>query len=592
MIERYGVQFADGVSEAVIELQMAFDTGSSVGSLHKAPGFLGAFEHLRRAIDLIFNQGKEKLILWNEWTELMFRAFAEHREIPITGPGASYKTTVAAAYSVLFWLADPMRTKVIGSSTSIGALREKLWKDILRFYKSSGCNFGNPVNHPHPKIQTVKGDDSCGLFGVAVEQGDTDSAVDRIKGRHAPRVLVVIDEGTGAQPAIVEACVNLSTGCDKYQLVMLANMSSYFNEFGKLAEPENGWPSVTVEDEQWKTKRGGLAIHLDGHKSPNVLAGRKKYPGLISQEDLDTTAKAYGEQSARYWVERRGFAPPEGITKTVLSETMIMKFGAKDKATWVSDYIIGAGLDPAFEGGDRCILRFGKCGLVDVEHPIGSVQLDQNLNSILNARLKTTRTVISLEERLQIKVDVTSKEPIHYQIARRVKDECLSRGVEPRYFAIDSTGEGGGLADILAREWSPEINRVEFGGRATDDPVSDANPRKAFEEYLNRVTQLWLDFRTLVQAGQIRNLDNETAQEFCKRFYDMRGNLMRVETKSEMKARTGKSPDDADAVVVLTAMFKKRSPQLSRTGSTLDRTKNWREFVMKRNITPEYAVAD
>lgn len=584
MIERYGATFADGVADAVIELQFAFGTGSSVGSLHSAPGFLGAFEHLRKAIDLIFNR-KEKLIIWNEWTELMFRAFIENREIPITGPSASWKTTCAAAYAVLFCLADPLRSKILGSSTTIGALREKLWKDILRFWKAAGPSFGNSVNHPHPKIQINKGDDSCGLFGVAVEQGDTDAAVDRIKGRHAPRVLVVIDEGTGAQPAIVEACVNLSTGCDKYQLIMLANMSSYFNEFGKLAEPENGWQSVTVENESWKTRRGGFCIHLDGHKSPNVLAGRKKYPGLISQEDLDTAAKAYGENSARYWVERRGFAPPEGITKTVLSETMIMKFGAKDKPTWVSDFTLGAGLDPAFEGGDRCILRFGKCGLVDIDEPVIE-------NAVILRTQKRTKTVIALSDRVHIKVDVTSKEPIHYQIARKVKDECLSRGVEPKHFAIDSTGEGGGLADILSREWSPDILRVEFGGRASDDPVSDANPRKASEEYLNRVSELWYSFRVLVQNGQVRELDDLAAQEFCKRFYDMRGNYIRVESKSEMKARTGKSPDDADAVVVLCAMFKKRDHQLTRTGSPLDRTKNWRKFVMARNLEIEYAVVE
>ncbi len=42
-------------------------------------------------------------------------------------------------------------------------------------------------------------------------------------------------------------------------------------------------------------------------------------------------------------------------------------------------------------------------------------------------------------------------------------DKCNKRGVPPDKFALDSSGEGGGLADILTREWGV-VHRVEFGG--------------------------------------------------------------------------------------------------------------------------------
>src|SRR6266403_3546307 len=115
MIERYGVTFSDGATDADIELWMAFDIHDDKESLHTAKGFLGAFEHLQRAIELLYNRN-EKLIIWNEWSELMFRAFVDNREIPIAGPAASWKTTCAACYAHAFWLADPARTKVIASS--------------------------------------------------------------------------------------------------------------------------------------------------------------------------------------------------------------------------------------------------------------------------------------------------------------------------------------------------------------------------------------------------------------------------------------------------------------------------------------------
>jgi hypothetical protein len=585
-IQKYGVTWGRGATDAAIELWMAFDVHpSSTPSLHTAPGFMGAFEHLQRAIDLIWNK-KGPVFIWNEWTEMMMRGFIEEREVALSGAGASWKTTSMSLYAVCFWMADPLNSRIVITSTTLDGLRARIWKEVAKFFRASQCGFGNIVNHPHPQIQTVKGDSGTGIFGIAVEQGDVDKAVENIQGRHAPKTLVEVDEMTGVSAAIVNAGANLEKGCTRFQMIGSANPESEFDQHGIFAEPENGFASITPETGKWRTKRGGLGIHLNGLKNPNVMAGRNIFPGMITIDDIEISKKRDGENSPKFWKYVIGFWCPEGITKTVLSSTMIDKFKAREKAVWIGDYTIGAGLDPAFEGGDRCILRFGKCGMVEIDGIV-----DRTLNGIVNPR-KEQKSVISLSDRIQIKIDVTSKEPIHYQIARKVKDECTTRGVEPRMFALDSTGEGGGLADILSREWSPEIMRVEFGGRASDQPVSDTNPRPAYEEYFNRVTDLWLYFRTLIQQGQIRGLDIDTAQEFCKRYYDMRGNLMRLESKSEMKARTGRSPDDADAVVVLAALFRKRSNDLSKTSGEYARSKRWKDFIMTRNHEVEYAVAE
>lgn len=586
MIEKYGVTFADGATEAAIELWMAFDVNQGGTSLHQAEGFLGAFNHLQRAIDIIWNSNGRNMLLWNDWSELLMRTWieslfggtperpVESAENPITGPSSSYKSTCAACYAVAFWLADPLRTKVIPNSTSLGGLRERIWKDIVQFYRASKCGFGNVVNHPTPKIQTIKGDDSTGIHGIAVEQGDINRAVDRIKGRHAPRVLVEIDEATGAQPAIVQACVNLQTGCEKFQLIALANAASYFDEHGKLSEPMNGWNSITVESETWKTKRGGLAIHLDGHKAPNVLAGYKKYPSMVSQEDLDTAARQYGENSPRYYQERRGFWPPEGITKTVLSEAIIVKFHARDKPVWVGSKVKIAALDPSYEGGDKKVLGFASVGQID----------DNGL----------IHTAMCFDEVLILKVDITSKEPIHYQIARQVREECKARGVEPYYFGMDVSGEGGGTADIFKREWSGDFLEVEFGGRATDRRVSPINPRKGWEEYGNRVTQLWYGFRRGVEQNQIRGMTIQMATEFCQRNYEMRGHLLMAESKTKMKARMGHSPDEADMAVVAHELALDRgllpSDTIDNPGGRTQQ-ESWQEFARKLSPVSTYAKA-
>lgn len=572
MIEKYGVTFADGATEAAIELWMSFDINQGGVSLHQAEGFLGAFNHLQRAIDIIWNSNGRNMLIWNEWTELMMRSFIENREIPVSGPSASWKSTCAACYGVAFWMADPLRTKVIVSSTSLGGLRERIWKDILGFYRASKCGFGNVINHPNPKIQTIKADDSTGLHGIAVEQGDVNKAIDKIKGRHAPRVLVEIDEATGAQSAIVDVTMNLETGCERFQLIPIANPSSYFDEHGKLSEPENGWNSITVDSTTWKTKRGGLAVHLDGLKSPNVLAGYKKYPGMISQDDIDIAAKRDGEFSPRFWQERRGFWPPEGITKTVLTEAIIVKFHARDKPVWVGSKVKIAALDVAFEGGDQKPLGFINVGKID----------DNG----------TIHTVMCFDEVLYLKVDITSKEPIHYQITRQVREECKSRGVEPYYFGMDTTGEGGGTADILKREWSGDFLSVEFGGRASDRRISDINPRKGWEEYANRVSELWYQFRRGVELDQVRGMPIEMATEFCQRNYEVRGHLIIVESKTKMKARIGHSPDVADMGVIAYEVAIDRGllpfdAAVNPSGRT--QQENWMDFAKSISPVSKYA---
>jgi hypothetical protein len=230
-----------------------------------------------------------------------------------------------------------------------------------------------------------------------------------------------------------------------------------------------------------------VCIHLDGLKSPNLIAGRALYPGMLGQSDLDNTIDIYGVDSPQFWQMRRGYWTPEGIQKTILTMPMIVKGRAKDRATFDVDYVQGASLDPAFEGGDRCVLRFGKCGN------------------------EQGKKVLSLGEKIFIQTKAVPDDPIHYQIVRQVREECQKRGVPPHLFALDSTGEGGGLASIFQREWSREILCVEFGGRPSKHPVSQTNPKRADQEYDRRVTELWFFFRLLVQNEQV-GLDDETAK--------------------------------------------------------------------------------
>jgi hypothetical protein len=528
------------------------------------------FEHLKKCVDLFWNRKIPDSYMWNDWTELMQETFCQNDFVTITGSAASWKTTSAAVYVLTEWFAAPAETVVICTSTTLPGLRRRIWKEITRYYRIDPA-IGNLVQSKNC-IQFQKGSDDAGIFGIAAEEGEINKAVGRIIGFHSPFIYVLIDEMPYTSEAILEACVNLRTGAKRFKFIGLGNSDNKLDPHGRACEPLNGWDSVAPEHQFWETKRG-VCIHLDCYDSPNVKAGRVVYPGLLTQQDIDQTIKDYGEDSPQFWQQRRGFWAPESVSRTVISPALIEKFEAKKKAVWNANFRLGAGLDPAFEGGDRCILRIGKCGM-DIRG----------------------KMVLSLEEKIKIGLAAGTKDdPLHYQIVRQVKEACVARDIPPNMVAIDSTGEGGGLLSIFHREWSAEVIGIEFGGGAdANRRVSDTSMKKANEEYFNKVTQLWFQFRTLLMNGQIRGLDDDTAIEFCQRRWRMVGRLMQAEPKSEMKERTRRSPDDADAVVVLSELFFRTVNDFRQSGLEITQDKRfekWRE-KMSADIEEEaYATS-
>jgi len=527
---------------------------------------LGRYQHLRNSIDCIWNVHHKDCFIWNDWSERLMRGFAENKWVTATGPAASWKTTSAALYALCSFYADPKNTVVICTSTTLDGLRRRIWKEILKYHRLRPL-FGNPVISRNC-IQFTKGRDDAGIFGLATDKGEIEKAIGKIIGFHAPKIVVMVDEMPYTPEAIVEACVNLETGARRFEFKGLGNADDHLDPHGRMSEPKEGWDSVSVDTEEWETKRG-ICIHLDGLKSPNILDKTRNYPGMLCQADIDTTAEVYGVDSPQFWQMRRGFWAPESLQKTVLSMPMIVKTGAMGDCSFDQSYVNVAALDPAFDGGDRCVLRLGRCGDVNGKR------------SLLLGATHYIKTVIR------------SDDPQHYQITRSVREICTGEGVEPYYFGLDSTGEGGGLSNIMQKEWSREILCVEFGGRATSEAVSDTNSKPSNEEYDRRVTQLWFFFRLLLLNEQIRGLDFTTATEFCRRWWQMRGPYISLETKVKMKERTRKSPDHADNAVIMAQVGHARcglSPRsISHSESRQDSP--WKRFLAKRQLDTEYAAS-
>ena len=527
-------------------------------------GGLGSLRHLINAHNLIW---PEFAPTYHEWTHERFKTFLEgHKVISLAGGAGTAKSADAARYALLWWWALPEHRTVIVCSTTITALSKRIWAYITAgCYKSCGNLPGIISNSPPPKILHDRRDPKHGIHGAALKEGQTERTLADLIGIHPDEgLLVIVDEATDVTPAIYDAITNWDAGGVKFQMIVIGNSKSRLDPHGRLSKPIAGWNTIDPDnDTKWETDNG-VCLYHDCYKSPYVQhPERKQLSFLISSKKIAMEQKRLGINDPKFWRFVRGFWPPDDITKTVLSLSMVEKYRAQEPARWEGRWQITlAGLDPAFTSeGDECILRFATMG--------------PDERGILCLDFGGEENVISLA------LNAKSKEPISYQIVRQTKEECIGRGVLPNHFGADTWGFGIGAGDIFETEWSDEIHRIITIGAASDRYVDSEMTDQAFQLYDRAVTEMWFAMKSFCESGQIRGLDDATIEEFCTREYSWKGRRLSIEKKKDYKERMGYgdgptgSPDRADAATIVLEVAQRLGFAPGKREIDLDERGDW-----------------
>lgn len=546
---RYGIRLEARLNVLELELYCM-----RVGH-RQEDGGLGRYGHFRVVCQMVF-----PWIEWNPWLEWLCQRLLEfpaeverrvrRRTMSLTGCGAAGKTFGVTLVAVVWWMCDPANSSVVLTSTEKSVIRRRMWPVVDRLFKgmcvpgtgmagkqAQWLEFGHFVDSM-TKWNAQKGDDLHGVTAVAVAKGDTQKAVDYLKGVHARRMFLMIDEATATPEAIMLTITNMEKGCDELVVVIIGNAVSKMDPHGRACEPMAGWESVTVEDEEWPTKgvaewglEPGVCLHFDGKKSPNVLAGKNVAPRLFSVENWEKAVANADKDGVGFWSQTRGFWPPAGVTDSIFAEQALIKHGARRKdVVWLGKTTRIAFLDPAF-GGDNCVFLSGTFG----ETADGGGEV----------------LMFDEPECVPITADPSKKHEVEYQIMEWCRARCWKLGVRPECFGLDAWGTGRGVRSIFAREWSTAIQSVEWGEGPSDRAAGADDPRPAKEVYANQSTELHFRLRDMMWAGQLRGVALLIAQELCARTYTMTGRKYQVQTKDDYKLRNGKSPDYGDAGVGL-----------------------------------------
>lgn len=503
-------------------------------------------QHFVNFTKIVF--GDPRGIFYFEWNPNAMRilgSFYKHNILAIAGHKSSGKTETLALIGAMWFFLFPKDTKVIVTSTTVAAAKDKVWGKIKLIWIHLEKYFGpnivpgklvdsqNRIRFEHNGVKS----ETRGIVLLASESSSEKESADKLQGTKAERMIVMGDEFATLKHSLLNTVLNNLTANKQCKLAGAFNPNSFYDPGGIISRPKGGWATITEDDDEWETEiepfgLKGYCIRFDGEKSPNVVLGEERWKGLLTLEKLQQIGPI-GTKTKGYYEQIRGFWSPAGDLDSIYTETEIVKYGAdRPCTTWVEPPVMMAGLDPAYvHGGDRAVLTIGKCGIA------------------VNVDTQTKQKVFELTHIYNLDEDITNKSISKSEwIVKITKQKLAEHKVDVRNFAIDATGGGEPFGALIAREIGLGFINVCFAGRASDLPVSRNDSRKGKDRFFNMASELWYVGRELIRTGQLKGLRPDAVAEMVSRTYQERAGVVQIESKKDMRLRTKKSPDISDSL--------------------------------------------
>lgn len=505
---------------------------------------LGLFAHMKALIGYLWPDMDQ-----HRWFDLIVKEWCQNRLTTLMGSKNSGKTRTMSAIGLADYYCFPYSTLSLFTSTSEKGLELRIWGDVKSLHLQAKNRYdwlpGNPIDSLHAiTSDNLKEDQIRDMRrGLICLGGDK---IGEIVGIKQQRRRLFADEFQHMGPAFIEALANLNDG--DFKGAFSGNPLGDGDPLDKLAEPKEGWGSISEPDKTtvWNTRDiGGRCINLIGTDSPNFDQSQDpepKYPYMINQKSIDRVVARFSMNSFQYFSQCKGIRMAGMDAMKVITRDMCMEFHALEQVFWQNETRTSIyAIDAAYGniGGDRCVG--------------GSIEFGQDVTG--KRILSVNRPVI-----IPVKPHKMAGRSPEDQIALFVRDECERDRIIPAHVFYDATGRGS-LGTSFARLWSADVNPVEFGGAPSERPITSEltildhttgqwRLMKAYEHFSKFVTELYFVVRYIVESGQMRNLPEEVMAEGCRRIWRMvRGDKIEIETKAEMKERTGESPDLFDWLV-------------------------------------------
>jgi|SRR5215469_1484643 len=506
--------------------------------------------------------GLAGLLLWGEAlfnigptaVQKLFRFVRSTQNMIVLGAAAMGKTYSLICYCLLDWLRDPEYTEIKVISTTSGHAKSQSFSTLQRLYQAAliplpGLSMDGFVGL-NPK------DRHSAITLVAIPQGEDGRGV--LQGyhpvpRHKPhpifgsmsRVRALLDEAEEIPSGVWEGVANLLAsgwGAEAVKVACATNPRDVTSKLAQLAEPNTGWTTLNMDtDKEWVSSERWNVLRLDGADCENVIEKKLVFPGFLTWEGFEKFALELGGQSPKYLTFGRGMYPLAALQNTLipysLLEAVIGQFIFQGR-------VVGcAGIDLAFEGGDRIVLATGSYGKAVGFQPLNGTPV----------LWKKARYCVQVNQYYELPKEKT------IALASSIEIRCKGLNIHPDWITCDRTGVGTGVHDALCEQWAGSIRGIMWGSESGQRKLLSDDHDFAVEIYDGIDTEMYARTRKYLEFGFIAfHPQVQTAQlfkELSGRRYQpaTKGTTgkprIRLEPKKEFRKRLGWSPDIADAVV-------------------------------------------
>jgi len=544
---KYGLEWG---SADPLQIEFQFIRGGGFVTIDRQKFGLGLFEHFKAAMSLAWIEDDH-----HRWSDLILKNLLENRLTVIVGSRDSSKTRTVSKWALIDYWCFPNETLTLMTSTDTRGLELRVWGDIKSLHERARERFpwlaGNLVDSKHGLFTdyVAKGDNvrdmRKGIIGIPMlsSQGEfMGQALRNFAGIKQKRRRILGDEMQYIPTDYLKVLDSLDKGDFKGGL--LGNpIADNGKALDRVSEPKCGWSAQgdITKTSVWPNKYNGVTVNLVGIDSPNFDAATpNRYDYMVDQSDVDRVSKRPGgKDSIEWWSQIMGVRKSGAVSNKVLTMSEIREYGGFDGVVWLADDAVKVySIDAGF-GGDPCVrtwLKFGR--------EVGG------------------QDVIEFGDQRVIPILMSSKLTAEEQISHYARAECLTLGIPFANVFFDA-GMYATLAVWMSRLLSSEVNAVNFGGTATQRPVSNdtfvfddkmqqRRLKTCYEAYSKFVTELWFSVRLAAQCRQLKKFPREAAEEFGRRQWEYVSNdRYELEKKDDYKLRYGgESPNNADSLAI------------------------------------------
>lgn len=466
-----------------------------------------------------------------------------YREVAVASCHGIGKSWVAARVALAFLVTHPGGI-VITTAPTWSQVQDVIWRELGAAYESSKIDLGGKLN----KTQLEFGKDWYAL-------GRSTNKADNFVGYHADHILVIVDEASGVEEIIYEGIRGVTSN-ENAHTFYIGNPTNPGGTFAKAMKNPlvkkfnvSCWQTPNFTTNQIKNVGDLLAIFtppngVDPLEHMESIKLQLPYPGLISPRWVYERFLEWGTDSPMWQSRVLGEFPSQAenalIPLHILEQAASADYREEHGWQIPAGTRMEVGADIARFGSDRTVIYTRRGGHV---YPGKVMHMADNV--------RVADAIIS------------AIDPLEWHVL-----------IKP-----DDTGLGGGVTDVLRmRKRENPLYRYEVR------PVNFGTASSKPEKYHDIRAEMYWTVREWVLSKKVAlpEEDEQLIAELANiRYTYTPKQQIKIESKDDYKKRTGKSPDKADAFVLLFA--KSAVGSFSDVQTSEDKTAEPQSVVRERD---------